>query len=391
VSRTVHIGDLFEFRKGKKPGDLLDTCPDGGIKFLQIDHLRGKGSEVFVAEPKGTIANKSDICIVWDGANAGLVGYGLEGSIGSTITRLRAINENLLLIPYVAKFLQSKFEYLNSTAQGAAIPHVDGVNLKQLKIHLPPIEEQKFIAAILDKTDALCRKREQAIALTDDLLRSVFLDMFGDPVTNTKSYAVARLCEVGEVQGGLQVTSKRKTLPIELPYLRVANVYRDRLKLDEIKSIRVSEKEAERAKLFKGDILIVEGHGNPNEIGRSSVWDGSIEGCLHQNHLIRFRCNQDRVLPRYVSNFINSEGGRRQMLKAGNTTSGLNTISTKIVKETKILLPSLKEQKEYIKLTNKILKEKGHLVRAQNKIEELFSSLTQRAFRDELTAQKEVA
>jgi type I restriction enzyme, S subunit len=112
-------------------------------------------------------------------------------------------------------------------------------------------------------------------------LKSTFLEMFGDPVRNEKGWEKKDLGDISQIQGGLQVTIKRADNPVELPYLRVANVYRDFLNLSEIKTIKVTKTEAERVRLEKGDILVVEGHGNPTEIGRSAVWDGSIENCLH--------------------------------------------------------------------------------------------------------------
>ena len=73
-------------------------------------------------------------------------------------------------------------------AEGAAQPGVNSSKLKELEIPLPPLPEQKRIAAILDKAAAIRRKRQQAIQLADDFLRAVFLDMFGDPVTNPKGW-----------------------------------------------------------------------------------------------------------------------------------------------------------------------------------------------------------
>jgi type I restriction enzyme S subunit len=165
----------------------------------------------------------------------------------------------------------------------------------KIPISVPPIAEQRRIAAILDKADAIRRKRKQAIQYTEELLRATFLDMFGDPVTNPKGWDVVKLGAISKIQGGLQVTSKRKNLPIEAPYLRVANVYRDRLVIDEIKTIRVTSEELRRTILDVGDLLIVEGHGNNQEIGRSSVWDGSIKSCTHQNHLIRVRLDDSKA------------------------------------------------------------------------------------------------
>jgi type I restriction enzyme, S subunit len=83
---------------------------------------------------------------------------------------------------------------------------------------------------------------------------------------------------------------------------------------------------------------VVEGHGNPREVGRVAVWDGSLRPCVHQNHLIRVRCG-DICRPQFLSAYLNSEAGRRTIIRSGKTTSGLNTISTSNVKQTEIFLP----------------------------------------------------
>jgi type I restriction enzyme S subunit len=153
------------------------------------------------------------------------------------------------------------------------------------------------------------------------------------------------LGECGEVQGGLQVSRKRQSLPIQRPYLRVANVYRDRLDLSEVKTIQTTELEATRTRLQQGDLLFVEGHANPNEVGRVAVWDGSIADCLHQNHLIRVRLNPGVLLPAFAVKWFNSPSGARHFRRAGNTTSGLNTISASTGRSAPTPLPSIAEQR----------------------------------------------
>ena len=86
-------------------------------------------------------------------------------------------------------------------------------------------------------------------------------------------------------------------------------MFRGFLELDELKTIRMTEGEELRTSLEYEDILIVEGHGNKEEIGRCARWDGSIVQCVHQNHLIRLRCDRSKASPLYVENFINSPGG----------------------------------------------------------------------------------
>jgi type I restriction enzyme S subunit len=171
---------------------------------------------------------------------------------------------------------------------------------------------------------------------------------------------------------------------VEVPYLRVANVYRDRLDLAEIKTIRVTKAELERVRLQKGDLLIVEGHGNPEEIGRSAVWDGSIDNCVHQNHLIRVRADISTITELYTSYFINSAGGRAQMFRAGKTTSGLNTISSKNVKETQIPIPPIDLQNQLAAIVEKVEGLKSRYQQSLTDLESLYGALSQKAFKGEL-------
>jgi type I restriction enzyme, S subunit len=158
------------------------------------------------------------------------------------------------------------------------------------------------------------------------------------------SWPIATLGDCGEIQGGLQVTSKRQSLPLSRPYLRVANVHRGRLDLTEIKEIRATPAEVDRTRLQSGDLLFVEGHANPQEVGRVAVWDGSIPECVHQNHLIRVRLDPSVLLPGFAVAWFNSPAGASHFRRAGKTTSGLNTISANTVRSAPTLLPPLGEQ-----------------------------------------------
>lgn len=287
---------------------------------------------------------------------------------------------------YLAYYLRSKsfVDWVSSQVAGAKMPRVSMQLFWKHEIPLPPLPEQKRIAAILDKADAIRRKRQKAIQFADDFLRALFLDMFGDPVTNSKGWDLREVERFSDVQGGLQVSKKRAGLPMTAPYLRVANVLRNKFELAEIKEIELLESEYRRVKLIPDDILIVEGHGNPNEIGRCSIWRGEIDGVVHQNHLIRVRVKSRDINPRFLNDYINSYGGRVQMMRASNTTSGLNTISTGIVKSTKVIIPPRDLQDKYALVVEKT---NSHLLRqnsAQVLASENFFSLSQRAFSGQL-------
>ena len=303
---------------------------------------------------------------------------------------------NLLALRVDPDVAASRYVYwmLSSTGFRRKLPRItkDSVNqssfnissFKRLEIPLPPLPEQKRIARILDAADALRAKRRAALAQLDTLLQSTFIDMFGDPVTNPMGWEVTTVSRIGSIQGGLQVTSKRRSLPIERPYLRVANVFRGFLEFDVIKTIRLTESELLRTSLDYEDILIVEGHGNKAEIGRCARWDGSIDQCVHQNHLIRLRCDRSKASPIYVENFINSPGGRRSLIGTSRTTSGLNTISVSKVRGSEIQLPSLDLQHRFAAIVESIERQKTSQRAHLAELDTLFASLQSRAFQGDL-------
>lgn len=251
----------------------------------------------------------------------------------------------------------------------------------RIEVPVPPLEEQRRIASILDQADALRAKRREALAHLDDLTTSIFLDMFGDPSTaRGHNWELTTIGAVADIQGGLTVNSARRRNPIEVPYLRVANVHRGRLELAEIKTLRATEHEIDRTKLQLGDLLLVEGHGNADEIGRGALWDGSIDGCVHQNHLIRVRFDRRSVLPVYGSGVINSQGGRRHLLRAGKTTSGLNTISVSDVRSTPIATPPVRLQETFVHRLDGIRSLQVTQQQAVTHLDAFFASLQARAF-----------
>ena len=265
-------------------------------------------------------------------------------------------------------------------ATGASYPAVSDRIVGDSLIPLPPLPEQRRIAAILDQAETLRTQRRAALAQLDSLTQSLFLDMFGDPVANPKGWPLSTIGEISEVQGGLQVTTARKDLPIEIPYLRVANVYRGVLVLSEIKTIRATASEVARTTLKKNDLLLVEGHGNPNEIGRAALWSGEISECVHQNHLIRARFNMDKVVPVFACEYVNSPGGRQHLLRSGKSTSGLNTISVSNVRATPVALPPLPLQQTFATRIQAIEALKATHRAALTQLDALFAALQQRAF-----------
>ena len=155
------------------------------------------------------------------------------------------------------------------------------------------------------------------------------------------------LLHLGDVTGGITKNQKRNALPLKAKYLRVANVYSNRLILDQVMEIGITEEELRRTRLATGDLLFVEGNGSIEQIGRVAIWDGSVPDMTHQNHLIRFSAN-GLLSSRFALYFMMSPIGRSRIMDQASSTSGLHTLSISKVEALFVPLCSSAEQAEIV-------------------------------------------
>ncbi|SQG63373.1 type I restriction-modification system, specificity subunit [Corynebacterium renale] len=247
----------------------------------------------------------------------------------------------------------------------------------EIKIPLPPLAEQRRIAMILDEAQSAVSEQQQSC----DSLISLEANIAQQSLMHAEK--TLPLEELADLQGGLTLNKKRASNPIEVDYLRVGNVQRGELELDLVKTIRCTEKEVERCALQKGDILIVEANANPFEVGRAAQVPDLENTTVYQNHLFRARPHDD-VDANYLEQAINSWDVRRQLAGLAKTTSGLNGFSISQARRLKVpALGTHGQQKlsaavEQIRLVQKQNTGKLHL------LQELYSSLSARAFAREL-------
>jgi len=157
--------------------------------------------------------------------------------------------------------------------------------------------------------------------------------------------------QCADVQGGLQKSPSRAPVKSHYPYLRVANVLRGRLDLAELHRFELEPDELEKLRLEPGDLLIVEGNGSVSEIGRSALWQGEVEDCVHQNHIIRCRFAYG-ILPKYADTYVNSPLGTKYMRGVASSTSGLHTLSVGKVRSIDFPLPPSSEQSAIVEAVN---------------------------------------
>ena len=272
--------------------------------------------------------------------------------------------------------------HVATRATGANLPRLSPKELASIEIPLPPLEEQRRIAGILDAADALRRRRREALALLDTLPGAIFAEMFGERLYGFgRATATVPLADVAEIQSGItkgrRLKSGEKTQ--ETAYLAVANVQDKRLDLSSVKTIEATKKDRERYALLNGDLLLTEG-GDPDKLGRGTVWKNEIPGAIHQNHIFRVRVTHQSVQPIFLSHLLSSPYGREYFLKMAKQTTGIASINKTQLSQFPTILPDVGEQIEFVQTLAFCQDQKERHIAHLGELDDLFASLQSRAF-----------
>ena len=305
---------------------------------------------------------------------------------------------------YLAYFFQSPdyWRQIEEGKRGIGQPNVNGKTLGEVKLPLCPFDEQQRIVAEIEKqftrldagvaslkrvqaalkryrasvlkaacegrlvpTEAeLARKENRSYETGEQILQRILKERrekwtgkgkYKEPASANivdlpqlpEGWCWARLGQLGFTFGGLTKNPRRSKLKKQLPYLRVANVYANELRLDDVATIGVDDSELNKLLLRAGDLLVVEGNGSKDQIGRLAIWDGSIDPCVHQNHVIKVRPTI-RALGKWILNWLLSPSGRHFVELVASSTSGLYTLSVNKVGDLPIALAPVAEQERIV-------------------------------------------
>lgn len=254
------------------------------------------------------------------------------------------------------------------------IPHKNGK---------PDLEEQKRIAAILDKADAIRRKRKQALRLTDDFLRSLFLDMFGDPVTNPKGWDEVDFGELVEsTRLGMVRSSTEFGWDMPVPYVRMDAITNDGGFLHEkVQGTNATKEEIQSYGLQPGDFLF-NTRNSKELVGKVAVYPGPT-GATFNNNLLRIRFKKSAD-PYFVCFQFQFARVQRELESRKQGTTSVFAVYWKNLRTLPVLMPPIELQREFRACADKVAETRLFMDREANEAASLFSSLQQRAFRGEL-------
>jgi type I restriction enzyme S subunit len=378
------LKDIVQIEKGRKY-NLLEENQEGAIRVFQANDFRNENKPLYTFDNDGVLAQEDDIMLVWDGS-VGQMGFGRCGYVGSTMVKLKVKNKKQFSPFFIYRFLQTKSEYLKRKATGATIMHINRKSLEQLEIPDLELPDQLHIANILSNAENLIAQRKESIRLLDEFLKSTFLEMFGDPIANKKKWNLLQVSDYGESRLGKMLDGKKIIGNNLKPYLRNSNVLWFGFKLDDLLEMDFDEKDRVEFSLRNGDILMCEG----GEIGRCAIWKDELEECYFQKAIHRIRLNKEIALPEYFVFMFwiyTMNGGLNKYMGAAT----ISHLTGEKLKKMKLPIPPIALQTKFAQIVEKTEALKTQYQQSLQELENLYGSLSQKAFRGELEFKKAAA
>lgn len=381
---TISLGELVDIKGGGTPDKSNAEYWNGEIPWASvkdfkkniIDSTLDSITPLGVKNSATSIIPAGNIIIPTRMALGKVAINAIDIAINQDLKALFIKDYNVVDRNYLFRWLESQSSLIASEGKGATVKGITLPFLKGLNVPIPPLNEQKRIAAILDKADGIRQKREQAIKLADDFLRATFLKMFGDPVSNPMGWDVRPLGQhIIHANNGLSRRRKESENTGEV-VLRLQDVHYEGIRFDNnLNRIKLTTPEKERFLVANGDILFIRVNGNPDYVGRSAVFEGYKENVYHNDHLIRLKISKEYE-PIFLSYFFNHESGKRIISRKIKTSAGQYTISQGGIESLDIYMPPISLQKKFVEIRNSVM----NLPYSCNSFTKLYTMLNQKIF-----------
>jgi type I restriction enzyme S subunit len=382
----------------RRSEETIELQPDDEYRQITVK-LWGKGvvlrgilTGAEIAASRQMVARRGQFILSRIDARNGALGIvppELDGAIVTNDFPLFNVVERSLLPAYLGWMCRtaSFVEECKRASEGTT----NRVRLQEDKfltreIFLPPLAEQRRVVARIEELAAQIHEartlRHQATEEAEALSGATASQLFQECSERQPIEALA------EVRGGIQKGPHRAPGANPVRYLTVAHVHRNRILTGSPRYFEVSPAELERWRLLRGDVLIIEGNGSADQIGRTALFRDEIENCVHQNHVIRIRPDSQRVVPEFLNTFLNSPAGQDAVQGQSRTSSGLRSLSVGRIKSICVPVPPLPEQRRIVSELGALQAEVDALERLQAEtaveLDALLPAILDRAFKGKL-------
>ncbi|GMU85895.1 MAG: hypothetical protein AMXMBFR48_11370 [Ignavibacteriales bacterium] len=397
----VKLSEILEsLESGGRPkgGASLDT---NGIPSLGAEHLDNNGGfnlksikyipESFFRELKNGIIEKENILIVKDGATTGKVSFVNE----DFPFEKASVNEHVFLLKIDKSKVSPKFVYFylkNPQGQkeimrdfrGATVGGISRGFVEYVKIELLALPEQLHIADILTKTENLISQRKESIRLLDEFLKSTFLEMFGDPVRNEKGWDRAVLGDIcNKIGSGSTPRGGKESYHKEgISLIRSLNVHNDEFLLKDLALIDNSQAHELRNVIVEEKDVLLNITGA--SVARCCIVPKSVLPARVNQHVSILRPNPIFLNPIFLSRMLTSRTYQIKLVKDAKSKGATREAITKEeLEQMKLITPPIQLQTQFVQIVEKTEFLKTRYQQSLQELENLYGSLSQRAFQGE--------
>lgn len=382
----VRLRDICAFQSGGTPSRQNPEYFNGDIPWVTTTALNGSTISLENANEWITLKAIDESAAKLVPAHSILVGTRVgvgkvainlvPMSTSQDIISLIGIDQNQWDLEFLCKFLSSKSAYLNSQARGATIKGIKIETLAELELPNYSIPEQRLISSTFNLLEKSIFLRKQQLSKLDELVKSRFIEMFGDQRTNPFGWDMVTIGDIAtEVRYG---TSRPAVEGGKYPYLRMNNLtYEGYLDLADLKYIDIPDNEIEKCVVRNGDVLF--NRTNSVElVGKTCVYDLDYDMVI-AGYIIRVRID-DRMLPVVLSNYLNSAVLKEQLRSMAKGAVNQANINAQELQSIPIYLPPIDLQHEFVAFVEQIDKSKFEIQKSLEKLETLKKALMQKYF-----------
>lgn len=392
--KSVKLSALCKMQSGGTPSRSNLDYYEGDFPWAKISDLE-KSDDGYIYKTEEHITQEALQSINNRQFQPGTLLLAMYGSVGKTaitkihlttnqaILGINIIDDTVLDIKYLKYWFSTIKERLLNRAVGAALPNISLGIVKDLEIPLPPLPQQQKIANIMDAADALRQNDKALIAKYDELTQALFLDMFGDPVSNPKGWEMMKLEGFCEFENGDRSSNYPSGDDIKSSgklFLSSGDIKKGRFIVKDSKFISQEKYSSlKRGKCYRNDVLMtLRGNGT----GKSAIFDCEYEEGFINAQMVIIRPN-NKCDPNYLVLQLNNPVVFKRLISF-NSGSAQPQLSAQSVKEFKVFVPPVDLQNQFAERVAVIEEQKAIAQKSLVKSEELFNSLLQKAFKGEL-------
>lgn len=333
---------------------------------------------------------KGDILIAMSGATVGKLGmYSVDevSLLNQRVGRFNIKDSDILNNKFLLYLLKSHTiqKQIVNISSGCAQPNISGKQLESIEFNLPPIEEQERIVAILERAESAIQKRKESNRLLDELVKSKFVEIFGNPSLNPKGWKVEELSKslVNIENGKSFVCENYNREGIYPAILKLSAVTYGVYNSLENKSLIDKDSFVEKIEVKAGDLLFAR-KNTPELVGMSAYVYETAPNLMMPDLIFRLNTNEN-CNKIYLWKLINHDLFREKIKSLSNgSAKSMSNISKERLMKLKIPVPPIEFQNEFADFVKQVDKLKFEMENSLKELENNFNSLMQRAFKGEL-------